>query len=408
MDTAIHVCYALNDISGSYAKYIGSSLCSLFENTKSHVIAHVLHDKTLNEENKNRLIDLTKRYDQKICFYDILTSPIVTEFLAKIQRIYPPRYHGTFYRFAMGAVLPSYIEKIIYLDADTVINMDITKLWNVDFGDACFAATPDSIIAMLPIEMAHSLIRDGVVPQNKYFNAGVMLMDMKYFRENSNITDDVIDFLLKDGTGPRYMDQDFLNFAYYNSCHLLPIEYNLQVNYARFKNMYKEEAIIHYAGGALGLNPHDVFDTLFWHYLYKTPWQNENASMLSLSDLARNCRELVDRSDLLTFLLSKPKRLIFGSRILMSEVESFLIGTFYDSGEDETTNLTCGDIFDVFSSLPPQERVIVVLSHHYAILKDLFIHMGLEEGCDFVDGLVLTLPEKKAADFKDSTIIDQY
>lgn len=52
-----------NDISGSYAKFIGISLCSLLENTQSHVVAHVLHDGTLNEDNKNRLIDLAKRYD---------------------------------------------------------------------------------------------------------------------------------------------------------------------------------------------------------------------------------------------------------------------------------------------------------------------------------------------------------
>ena len=408
MDTVIHVCYALNDISGSYAKFIGTSLCSLLENTQSHVVAHVLHDGTLNEDNKNRLIDLAKRYDQKICFYDILTSSVVTEFLAKIQQIYPPRYHGTFYRFAMGAVLPSYIDKIIYLDADTVINMDISKLWNVSLGDSCIAAAPDSIIAMLPTDMAHRLIKKGLVSQDKYFNAGVMLMDMKYFRDNPHLTDDVVDFLLQDEVSPEYLDQDFLNFAFSKSCQLLPTEYNLLVNYARFKDVYKTEAIIHYAGGALKLDTHDVFDTLFWHYLCKTPWQNENASMRCLSDLARNCRELARRSEILTLLLKKQKRIVFGSRVLASKVESFLTGTFYDSGEDDTTSLACGDLFDVFSSLPPSERVIVVLSHHYDILQDLFIRMGLEEGCDFVDGFVLTLPEKKAVEFKDSAIIGKY
>ena len=93
---------------------------------------------------------------------------------------------------------------------------------------------------------------------------------------------------------------------------------------------------------------------------------------------------------------------------MASKVETFLSGTFYDSGEDESTNLQCGNLFDVFFSLPADERILVVISKHYDVLKKMFEGIGLKEGVDFLDGFVLTLPEKKAADFSDSKIIGRY
>ena len=148
MDNAIHVCYALNDISGSYAKFVGTSMCSLFENTHSQVVIHVLHDDTLTEENK--LIALTDDYSQKICFYNILTNSVIRDFIGKIQQIYLPQYQGMLFRFAIGEFLPYHIERVIYLDADTIVHMDINKLWNADLGNAHIAAVSDSVIAMLP------------------------------------------------------------------------------------------------------------------------------------------------------------------------------------------------------------------------------------------------------------------
>lgn len=52
----IHVCYALYDKNGKYSKLTGTSICSLFENTKAWVTIHLLHDHTLTEENRAKFI----------------------------------------------------------------------------------------------------------------------------------------------------------------------------------------------------------------------------------------------------------------------------------------------------------------------------------------------------------------
>ncbi|WP_297569137.1 glycosyltransferase family 8 protein [uncultured Anaerovibrio sp.] len=408
MNNTIHVCYALNDISGNYTKFIGTSLCSLFENTSNHVAVHILHDDTLTDENRNRLVNMTKQYGQEVFFYNILLYPAMVNFIDKMNRIYMSRYQGMFYRLGVGIMLPSNLDRIIYLDADVIVHMDIAKLWNVPLGEANIAGVSDSFIAMLPSELAPILIKNGVVAQNEYFNSGVLIMNMKYFRERPQIVDDMIDFLLGHENCREYPDQDFLNYSFNKSCLHLPMEFNFLVNYARLKNISREEAIFHYAGGAIKLDASDHFSALFWHYLYKTPWQNEITVLNSLAELGKVCRELSEKTAVLKLLLERPRRIFFGSRALCSNLDSSLEGTFYDSGEDETNNLELGDILDIMESMPADERITVVVSHHYEVLKKFFTGMGLKEGNDFVNGHVLTLPEQSMTDFSDSAIIGRY
>ena len=56
-DGMIHICYAIYDKTGGFSKFAGTSICSLFENTKSWVTVHLLHDNTLTMENKARFIE---------------------------------------------------------------------------------------------------------------------------------------------------------------------------------------------------------------------------------------------------------------------------------------------------------------------------------------------------------------
>ena len=408
MNNTIHVCYSLNDINGNYAKFIGASLCSLFDNTSAHVAAHILHDDTLTDENRIRLVNMTKYYGQDIYFYNVFTYPAMIDFIAQMNRIFISRYQGMFYRLGIGIILPPNLERVIYLDADIIVNMDIAKLWSLPLGDTSIAAVSDSVISLLPFELSPLLVKNRIVEQDKYFNSGMLIMNMNYFREHPQIISNMVEFLLEHDNWREYPDQDFLNYYFNQSCLHLPIEFNFLVNYARLKNISKEEAIFHYAGGALTLDTSDPFNALFWYYLHKTPWQNELTVMQSLSELGKNCRELAEKTAVLKLLLVKPKHLFFGSSTLFSKLSPSFEGIFYDSGEDETNNLDLGNILDVLNSIPINERIMVVVSHHYDILKKFFDNMGLKEGSDFVNGYVLTLPEQPITYFNDSSIIRRY
>ena len=62
----IHVCYALFDRDGTYSKFIGTSILSMFENTQEKVTIHLIHDSTLTDENRKKFMRLVLDYDQDI------------------------------------------------------------------------------------------------------------------------------------------------------------------------------------------------------------------------------------------------------------------------------------------------------------------------------------------------------
>ena len=68
-------------------------------------------------------------------FYNV--AEFCADKIAKIKELFPTaaktRYSiGMFYRFFIPQVLSPDIERTIYLDSDTIINLDITELWRVN------------------------------------------------------------------------------------------------------------------------------------------------------------------------------------------------------------------------------------------------------------------------------------
>ncbi|MBE8953795.1 MAG: hypothetical protein SR1Q7_11740 [Quinella sp. 1Q7] len=64
----IHVCFSIFDANGLYSKFTGTSILSIFDNIASEVTIHILHDKTLTDENRNKFLTLAERYNQIIKF----------------------------------------------------------------------------------------------------------------------------------------------------------------------------------------------------------------------------------------------------------------------------------------------------------------------------------------------------
>jgi len=106
---------------------------------------------------------------------------------------------ATYLRLLMETVLPERVERLLYLDADVLVRRDLTVLYDtplqgtvvlaaVDAGapvmDAAaalpsYAACKQFLISGLPVPNYQDL---GLAPDRKYFNAGVMLIDVKAWR----------------------------------------------------------------------------------------------------------------------------------------------------------------------------------------------------------------------------------
>ena len=174
----IHVCYALFDPNGTYSKFVGTSIFSLFYNTQEKITIHILHDDTLTEENRKKFLKLAETYNQNIKFYLIIPDSVSSEFMKSFTQS-----PAALYRLKIAELLPDAVSRAIYLDADIIVNMDIKNLWEENIYDYALGAVLDTGVSRLPVAYKmFPVITQGFVKRENYFNAGVLLMNLNKFR----------------------------------------------------------------------------------------------------------------------------------------------------------------------------------------------------------------------------------
>ena len=111
---------------------------------------------------------------------------------------------ATYYRLAAPHILPSNVGKILYLDSDIIVRRSLEDLWNTDIQDYALAAVID------PWWSPGGGPHVEVPPGAKYFNAGVLLINLDYWRMN-NVSENATAFARNNFEKVHYWDQDALN-----------------------------------------------------------------------------------------------------------------------------------------------------------------------------------------------------
>lgn len=182
----VHVCYALHDPSGKYSKFLGISMQSLLKNTNEEVTIHLLHDSTLKRENRRKLCKLVYTLNSELFLYDVdkMVSGKKEEIIEKIPQVRGKFSVATLYRTLIPSLLPREISKIIYLDADTVVNLDIAEFWKVNLENFPLAAVPQVTSGYTEESLSHVnlTVKQKLVKWDDYFNAGVLVMNLNRLR----------------------------------------------------------------------------------------------------------------------------------------------------------------------------------------------------------------------------------
>ena len=379
----IHVCFAFHDKTGRYAKFAGTAMLSVFENTNSDVTVHILHDNTLTEDNRDKFIYLAGRYNQAVKFYNVET--LCPDKVSEIVNLAPEvkNYRitvGALYRLLAPAILPHNIDKIIYLDSDIVVNLDIKELWQIEFGDKILAAVPE-ILSNKSIEHMNryfNMCGDGIVKCEDYFNSGVLSANLNGLRaEETKITDG-----LRFGRNPRYqdyLDQNVLNYCFSTQALKLPIKFNRFTNFARLSNESVGKKIYHFAGGSfgygLGLDVTDPFNRLWMSYFLKTPWFDVE----TIGRLYESFRQ--ETIEFLTRLSGKMRAFI-----VLEDKLDLLLKNFSVKDDEEILTVKEGFLIQKLIDIMNAERnekifFIMLPKFPFNILEEV----GFVRGKDFVD-----------------------
>lgn len=188
-------------------------------------------------------------------------------------------------KYYITEALPG-LDKVLYLDSDILVLHDLTKLYQTDVSQVYLAAVKDPSWFFENTHVVELNLED----RGFYFNSGVMLMNLKKFREDGLLQQ------LEDYTNNNfrtYMDQDALNVVVGHDVTLLPFEDNAMYfffehidlpvmgefygrNWQNYEDVFAPVTILHFASSKKPLGPL-VSNDQFFHmlqrlwYKYYTP-----------------------------------------------------------------------------------------------------------------------------------------
>lgn len=124
----------------------------------------------------------------------------------------------TYLRLFLAEFLPTSIDKILYLDCDTVIMQDLSFLREYSMGDFSVCGVEDTMPSAIKKQT-------GMKEDDSYINAGVLLINLKKWRD-TNITEHFLEFINNFNGKVPFLDQGVIN-GVLRDHGILPLAYNV-------------------------------------------------------------------------------------------------------------------------------------------------------------------------------------
>ncbi len=263
----LNVLYACSD---TYAQYSGVSICSLLENNRDidSITIFLVYD-NVSAANLELLRNQVHRYgeNREIQFID------GQAFINKMKKM-----GLTEYRFSQAPNLRLFfdeyishnVEKLLYLDSDTIVMKSLLPLLNLDLQDKCAAVVCDSIGGNYKQYI-------GFNENEPYFNAGMILFHMNNWL-NSNCKQTMLELMNTPGMKLSSPDQDYLNLVLKDKLYLLPPEYNLQPFHLVYKDntYFSNYSKIYYSRKQLDAARENPVIVHTFRFLGQFPWHKNN------------------------------------------------------------------------------------------------------------------------------------
>ena len=409
----IHIAYAISDRDGTYSKFAGASMCSVLENTKENVTFHLLHDGSVLEEIRLRFTELVRRYGAEVHFYDVPGRVALT--LQRGREILPEgmdsaRYTGAnMYRLLLPEVLPPELTKVIFLDADTIVNLDIGKMWQIQLGEAPLGAVSDFDV-LEHFGQSHKIHPNGsFLYEENYtdvhgiFNAGVLMLNLKVLRHGENLLLAGLKFLRDHGGKWDFFDNDILIGFFARKYMHLPWHFHIRLGWAlAYGGNEAETGIYHYVDRNYSLNPKTALHALFLQYLSESPWGGAGA-LCSVYQATKAQSLLLMQARLAKIRLidnaARGKKRVFQG---LKADESRLRADFQLGEEEVFVHLVPGGEFHLTWST--ETHFYLVFWSNYSEVKTILEKGGLKEYVHFADG-TLMMPERTNDIFPDERSI---
>lgn len=270
--------------SDNYTMQCGVLFFSVCKNNFDESICFfVITDKSFSEKHKNDIRNTISAFPHKTVDFILVTDEQVNHFL-QFENPYYTRH--VFYRLLMADLLPEKVEKTLYLDCDVIVRHSLKDLWSIDISNYAIGCVHDSQEGK--IEQFNRL---RYTYDNGYFNSGVLLANIKYWRDH-RITQKFSDYIESNSNMIVLPDQDVLNAVLKYEKLFIPFTNNLQsgflfkeeymvaFEYVKYKMLLQDAlvdpVVLHFSGARPWIKgcDHPYKDEFFW-YRNQTIWKDE-------------------------------------------------------------------------------------------------------------------------------------
>lgn len=270
--------------SDNYTMQCGVLFYSVCKNNYEDTISFfVITDKLFSDKHKDEIRQTVGEFPNKSVTFVQVTDEQVDQFL-QFENPYYTRH--VFYRLLMPELLPVEIEKVLYLDCDIVVRQSLSDLWNIDISKYAVGCVHDSQEGK--IEQFNRL---NFCYEKGYFNSGVLLANLKYWRESQAIQR-FSDFINDHSSLIKMPDQDVLNKVFQDEKLFIPFTCNFQsgfmweekymyvFEYVKYKteiiSASENPVVLHFSGARPWIaGCTHPYKEEFYRYKNETIWKNE-------------------------------------------------------------------------------------------------------------------------------------
>ena len=245
MADAQHVAFCISD---NYSSIVAVTLQSFVDHhTNDSAFTFHLVSEALSSDN----LDYLRRVIAQRPSWQLMYHPIEEKSLAHIPT--GPFTIHAWYRIFLDQLLPEEVEKVLYLDADTLIASSIDELFQIPLENVAIGAAKDQQNFITATKQ-----RIGLPQQHTYVCSGVLLMNLSYWREH-NIAQQILDWAIANAHRLGCPDQDAINVVLREKTVVLPAKWGIIARNFLYDAFYQTDeaaeayyhpCIIHYAGCA--------------------------------------------------------------------------------------------------------------------------------------------------------------
>ena len=246
-----------------YIPHLATAIFSLLENNKALKIKIVVFTSKISFADQKKLEKISNFFESSIKF-EILDDNLFEGLILNhhFQK-------SNYYRLFAADLIDE--DKCLYLDADLIVTGALDSLLEIELGESFLAAVED------PGFNRHESL--GMKQNSKYFNSGVMLINLRKWREE-NVRIGVIEVVKAKGALIKFVDQCGLNSVVDGSWLELDRTFNFQSwmvlsGSAKDRDTIPNYKIVHFTGSSKPWqmqNKH-IHKRVYWKYRQKTPYK---------------------------------------------------------------------------------------------------------------------------------------